>query len=78
MGFSQSFFSLAEDVREGLGSAKELSGKRAEVIREWLIAQGIAADRISVKAWGGGRMLHDKHSANAKKNVRVDVEIVSE
>lgn len=78
MGPSESFFSLAGDVREGSGSAKELSGKRAGVIREWLIAQGIAADRISVKAWGGGRMLHDKHSANAKKNVRVDVEIISE
>ena len=78
MGPSKSFFSLADDVRESTGSAKELSGKRAEVIREWLIAQGIAADRIAVKAWGGGRMLHDKHSANAKKNVRVDVEIISE
>lgn len=78
MGPSKSFFSLADDVKDGSGSAKELSRQRAEVIKDWLVAQGISADRILVKAWGGGRMLHDKNSANAKKNVRVDVEILEE
>lgn len=78
MGPSKSFFALADDVKEGIGSAKQLSSERAEVIREWLISEGIAATRIQVKAWGGGRMLHDKNSVNAKKNVRVDVEILEE
>lgn len=78
IGPSQSFFSLADDVKDGTGTAKELSRERAEVIKSWLVAEGIAADRIEIKAWGGGRMLHDKHSVNAKKNVRVDVEILAE
>lgn len=78
MGPSKSFFSLANDVKDGSGSAKELSKQRAEVIKEWLVSQGIAEDRIEVKAWGGGRMIHDKNSVNAKKNVRVDVEILEE
>ena len=78
MGPSQSFFSLANDVKVGNGSAKELSKERAEVIKEWLVAQGVAEDRIEVKAWGGARMIYDKNSANAKKNVRVDVEILEE
>ncbi len=79
MGPSKDFFSIkAPDVREGSGTAKGLSGQRAEVIKEWLIAQGISADRIEVKAWGGRRMIHDKNSANARRNVRVEVEVLSE
>lgn len=78
MGPSKSFFALADDVKEGSGSAKDLSKERATTIKEWLVAQGINADRIETKGWGGGRMLHDKHSVNAKKNVRVDVEILAE
>ena len=78
MGPSRSFFTLEDDVKEGSGSAKELSHQRALVIKEWLISEGIAEDRVEIKAWGGGRMLHDQHSVNAKKNVRVDVEILAE
>lgn len=78
MGSSKSFFSLTNDVKVGTGSAKELSWQRAEVIKEWLISEGIAEDRIKIKAWGGGRMIYDKNSVNAKKNVRVDVEILEE
>ncbi|MFZ6000833.1 MAG: OmpA family protein [Bacteroidota bacterium] len=78
MGPSKDFFTLTADVKKGYGSAKELSGARAETIREWLIANGVTEDRIDVKAWGGGRMLHDKHSANARKNVRVEVEVLAE
>jgi outer membrane protein OmpA-like peptidoglycan-associated protein len=78
MGPSQDFFSLTTDVNKGYGSAKELSGERAETIREWLIANGVTADRIEVKAWGGGRMLHDKHSVHARRNVRVEVEVLED
>ncbi|MEQ8302317.1 MAG: OmpA family protein [Cyclobacteriaceae bacterium] len=78
MGPSKSFFTLADDVKEGSGSAKELSHQRALVIKDWLVNEGISTERIEVKAWGGGRMLHDEHSVNAKKNVRVDVEILEE
>jgi outer membrane protein OmpA-like peptidoglycan-associated protein len=79
MGPSKEFFSLnASDVKEGSGSSKELSGQRAEVIKEWLVSQGISADRMEVKAWGGKRMIHEKNSNNARRNVRVEVEVLSE
>lgn len=78
MGPSQSFFSLEDDIKKTTGSAKELSKQRALVIKEWLVNQGISEDRIEIKAWGGSRMLHDHQSVNAKKNVRVDVEILAE
>lgn len=77
MGSEKNFFSL-DGSRSSLGSAKDLSYNRAEVIKEYLEANGIAPSRIEVKAWGGKRAIYDKHSANAKKNVRVEVEILSE
>ncbi len=75
MGPSKDFFTITKDVVNGSGSAKELSKARAEAIREWLMAQGVSADRVSVKGWGGSRMIHDKNSAHARKNIRVDVEV---
>jgi len=78
VGPSKNFFALTDDVKSGSGSAKELSRERAQVIKDWLVAQGIAEDRMQIKAWGGGRMIHDKESVHAKKNVRVEVEIIEE
>lgn len=79
MGASKDFFNVnAADVKEGSGSSKELSFARASVIRDWLISNGVAADRMQIKAWGGSRMLHDKNSVHARKNVRVEVEVLEE
>jgi outer membrane protein OmpA-like peptidoglycan-associated protein len=70
VGPSQDFFSLQNDVVTTTGSAKHLSELRADVIRDYLVANSIQADRIEVKAWGGKRPIYDKKSVNAKKNVR--------
>ena len=72
---SKNFFSL-NDTKDGFGSAKELSEQRADVIRKYLISNGIDQSRIEIKAWGGKRAIHDKHSARAQENVRVEVEIL--
>jgi outer membrane protein OmpA-like peptidoglycan-associated protein len=72
---SENFFSL-NDTKDGFGSAKQLSEERADVIRNYLIKNGIDASRIEIKAWGGKRPIHDKHSARAQENVRVEVEIL--
>jgi len=78
MGPSKDFFTLTKDVVQSSGTAKELSLARANVIREWLLAQGIADNRVTVKGWGGTRMIHDKNSVHARKNIRVDVEVIDE
>jgi outer membrane protein OmpA-like peptidoglycan-associated protein len=44
----------------------------------WLVDQGIDDARILVKGWGGSRMIHDKSSSFARKNIRVDVEVVED
>lgn len=77
IGPDKNFFSM-EGAVTGVGSSKDLSFKRAEVIKEYLVANGIAADRIEIKAWGGKKPLYDKMSVNAKKNVRVEVEVLTD
>jgi outer membrane protein OmpA-like peptidoglycan-associated protein len=78
MGNSKDFFTLTSDVKQGFGSAKELSRARAQIIKDWLVANGIAAERMDVQAHGGTRMIHDKNGPNAKRNVRVEVEVMNE
>jgi len=77
MGKEKNFFSLT-GTKEGVGSAKKLSEERAEVIREYLLNEGIDPSRMQVKAWGGKRPIHDKNSARAEENVRVEVEILED
>lgn len=77
MGKSDNFFSLS-NTREGFGSAKELSEERARVIRNFLISTGIEKERMTIKAWGGKRPVHDKNSAKAQENVRVEIEILED
>jgi hypothetical protein len=75
-GESNNFFSL-EGSKNSVGSAKDLARNRAETIKKFLVTNGISADRVSIKSWGGKRPLYDKHGVNAKKNVRVEVEILN-
>ena len=70
------FFSMNQDVEEGYGTAKELSLRRSEVIRNYLISQDIAPDRMEVIGWGGKRPIYHKMDKLAVKNVRVEVEIL--
>ncbi len=72
------FFTMGDDVKKSMGTSKKLSTERAEIIKEYLIANGVAASRIEVKAWGGKRAIHDKNGPNARKNVRVEVEVLQE
>ena len=72
---ADNFFSLS-NTKEGFGSSKKLSFERAEVIRNFLISNGISPDRMQTKAWGGKKPIHDKLSSRAQENVRVEIEIL--
>ena len=74
---TQNFFSLT-DTKEGFGTAKELSEQRAELIRDYLVSNGVAANRMEIKAWGGKKPIHDKMSQRAQENVRVEIEILQD
>lgn len=72
------FFTITDDNKRGTSSAKKLSEERAITIKRYLMAKGIAEDRMEVKGWGGRKMIYEKNSLDAKKNVRVEVEILED
>ncbi len=72
----KNYFKMSKENQIGFGSAKELSLERAIIIKKYLEEQGIAGSRMEVKGWGGKKSLYDKDSPQAKKNIRVEVEIL--
>lgn len=75
---SKNYFSLDEVTKETTGSAKKLSEYRALIIKHYLMDSGIAEKRMETKAWGGKDMIHDKHDTQAKRNVRVEIEYLTD
>ena len=72
------FFTVTSNNKESIGSAKELSKARGEIIMRWLMEQGIDKKRMEVKAWGGKKMIYKKTDSMAGKNVRVEIEILKD
>ncbi len=77
VGPDKNFFSLTGS-KNAYGSAMKLSESRAEIVKEYLEAQGIDGSRIEVKAWGGKKPLYDVEHTLAQSNVRVEVEILED
>ena len=75
---SNQYFSNSGGKREGWGSAKKLSTKRAELIRDYLTFEGINLERIEAKGYGGKRSIYEKFDKLAYKNVRVEIEILED
>ncbi|MDZ7607737.1 MAG: OmpA family protein [Cyclobacteriaceae bacterium] len=72
------YFEVTSNNIQSTSSAKDLSKERADVIRRWLLDQGIDDKRMEVKAWGGQKMIYKKTDSMAGKNVRVEIEILKE
>ncbi|MGC4021416.1 MAG: OmpA family protein [Cyclobacteriaceae bacterium] len=76
VGPSKNYFNLAKDQKSKKGSSKELSQARAEVIKSWLVDQGIADARIETLGWGGEKPIYDSKSSLARKNSRVELVVM--
>lgn len=70
------YFEISADNSEKMGSAGALSKARAEVIKRWLVDQGIDEKRMELKGWGGKKMIYGKTDQMAGKNVRVEIELL--
>lgn len=71
-----------DDFSEGsfTGSAKKLSKKRAEMIRNYLVENGVAEDRLVANGYGGSAMIYEKprNQEEANKNIRVGIQILGQ
>lgn len=70
------FFNVGPYLKESSGSAKQLSLERAEMIMRYLVDKGIDPKRMKVKGWGGKKMLFDANGPDARKNLRVEIELM--
>lgn len=58
--------------------ANELSTSRAKVVAEWLIAKGVAAERVQHKGYGWTMpILPNINAEGRKKNQRVEVKVIN-
>ncbi len=65
------------DSQGGVSYNQDLSERRARTVRDYLVAHGIAADRITSRGFGASRPIADNNSAEGRANNR-RVEIVVE
>jgi outer membrane protein OmpA-like peptidoglycan-associated protein len=63
------------DSQGKLAYNQDLSQRRAQVVRDYLVARGIAADRVTAQGFGSSRSVADNSSADGRANNR-RVEIV--
>lgn len=63
------------DSQGALAMNQELSQKRAESVRTYLVSRGISSDRITAQGFGPGRAIADNNSPEGRANNR-RVEIV--
>lgn len=65
------------DSQGGASYNQDLSQRRAQTVREYLVSRGIAADRVTSQGFGSSRSVADNGSAEGRANNR-RVEIVVE
>jgi len=75
-GKSTEFFATSPDNVRTSASAKELTQLRADIVKDYLVSQGISADRIKTRAEGGKMMIYPPNSTLAARNDRVEIEIL--
>ena len=74
-GSSPEFFATHKDNLKENASAKRLTQLRADIVKEYLMAQGIEENRIQTKAEGGKYIIFPRNSTLAARNDRVEVEV---
>lgn len=74
-GKSTDFFATDAANKKESASAKKLTEYRAEIVKDYLVSQGIEAGRIATKAEGGKAAIYPTTGTLAARNDRVEIEI---
>lgn len=72
---SKEFFGTHTGTARKTVSAKELTELRAELVKEYLMSQGIEGKRITTKGEGGMALIYPTNSTLANRNDRVEIEV---
>lgn len=72
------FFELSSENEEKNGSAKKLSQERADIIKRYLVSQGVESKRLKTKGWGGKKMIYKLNHPDSHRNARVEIEILKD
>ncbi len=72
---SENFFARGEGTQEVSVSAKKLTDHRAQLFKDYLVSNGIEANRIKTKAEGGSTMLFPQNGPLGGLNDRLEIEI---
>lgn len=77
IGTSTQFFALDSKAnKRATTSSKELSLARAEIVKAYLVQQGIDAGRVGTKGEGGAVPLYPEDGTLGERNDRVEIEFV--
>ena len=74
-GNSQEYFGTSTGNQRKTVSAKQLTELRAELVKDYLITQGVEGKRISTKGEGGAALIYPVNSTLANRNDRVEIEV---
>ncbi len=74
-GQNQDFFTANTSNQRKTVSAKEFTELRAELVKDYMISQGIDGKRITTKGEGGKALIYPTNSTLANRNDRVEIEV---
>jgi len=74
-GNAQEYFGSSTGNQRRTVSAKELTELRAELVKDYLITQGVDGKRVSAKGEGGAALIYPVNSTLANRNDRVEIEV---
>lgn len=74
-GNQTDFFTTNTSNQRRTVSAKEFTELRAQLVKDYLISQGVEGKRISIKGEGGKALIYPTNSTLAGRNDRVEIEV---
>ncbi len=72
---SNEFFGASTGTHRKTVSDKELTELRAQLVKDYLISQGVEGKRITTKGEGGTTLIYPVNSTLANRNDRVEIEV---
>ena len=74
-GNTGEFFGSSTGNQRKTVSAKQLTELRAQLVKDYLITQGVESKRVATKGEGGAALIYPVNSTLANRNDRVEIEV---